>query len=229
MTIEIIFCWDVARRPLGSKCALIENHHDLNFHTSFCYLHLLPNCKYDLLENNVCYWTDYIYIYIHIQFSLLSCLTICYYIDCSMSGFPVHHPHQEIGQTHVNRVGDAIQPSHPLLSPSLHAFNLSQHQGLFQWVSYLHQVAKVLELQLQYQSFQWIFRIDFLLSFPNFLVYSEHHFFYSIIFRIWNNSAGIPSLPLALFITIFLRFTWLPTPGCLTLDEWSYHLGYLGH
>ena len=54
VTTEVIFCPDVARRPLGSKCLLIENHHDLNFHTSFCYLHLLPNCKYDLLENNVC-------------------------------------------------------------------------------------------------------------------------------------------------------------------------------
>ena len=59
-------------------------------------------------------------------------------------------------------VGDAIQPFHPLSSPSLPAFNLSQNQGLFQWVSSLHQVAKVLEYQLQQQSFQWIFRTDFL-------------------------------------------------------------------
>ena len=58
--------------------------------------------------------------------------------------------------------GDTIQPSHPLLSPSSLTFNLSQHQGLFQWVSSPHQVAKVLELQLQHQSFQWIFRTDFL-------------------------------------------------------------------
>ena len=62
----------------------------------------------------------------------------------------------------VHRVGDAIQPSHPLSSPSPPAFNLSQHQGLFQWVSSLHHVVKVLELQLQHQSFQWIFRTDFL-------------------------------------------------------------------
>ena len=65
-------------------------------------------------------------------------------------------------QTHVHRVGDAIQPSHPLSSPSPRAFNLSQIQGLFQWVSFLHQVAKVLELQLHHQSFQWISRIYFL-------------------------------------------------------------------
>ena len=68
----------------------------------------------------------------------------------------------EFAQTHVHRVGDAIQPSHPLLSPSPSTFNLSQHQGLFQWVSSLHQMARVLELQLQHQCFQWIFRVDFL-------------------------------------------------------------------
>ena len=73
-------------------------------------------------------------------------------------------PHQllELAQTHVHWVGDAIQPSHPLSSPSPPAFNLSQNQGLFQWVSSSHQVAKVLEFQLQHQSFQWIFRVDFL-------------------------------------------------------------------
>ena len=83
-------------------------------------------------------------------------------IDCSMPGFPVHHQLLELTQTHVHQVGDAIQPSHPLLSHSSLAFNLSQHQGLFQWVNSLHQVAKVLELQLRHQSFQWIFKADFL-------------------------------------------------------------------
>ena len=83
-------------------------------------------------------------------------------MDCSTLGFPVHHQHLELAQTHVRWVGDAIQPSHPLLSPSSPSFSLSQHQGLFQWVSSLHQVAQVLELQLQHQSFQWICRTDFL-------------------------------------------------------------------
>ena len=68
----------------------------------------------------------------------------------------------EFAQTHVHWVSDAIQPSHPLSSPSSPAFNFSQHQGLFKWVSSLHQVTKVLEFQLQHQSFQWIFRVDFL-------------------------------------------------------------------
>ena len=68
----------------------------------------------------------------------------------------------ELVQTHVHWVGDAIQPSHPLSSLSPPAFNLSQHQGLFQWVSSSHQLAKVLELQVQHQSFQWIFMTGFL-------------------------------------------------------------------
>ena len=87
----------------------------------------------------------------------LSPVWLCDCMDFSMPGFPVHHKLLELAQTHVCRVGDAIQPSHPLLSPSPLAFSLSQHQGLFQWVSFSHQVAKVLELQLQHQSFQWIF------------------------------------------------------------------------
>ena len=75
-----------------------------------------------------------------------------------MPGFPVHHQLPELSQTHVHWVGDAIQPSHPLLSPSPPAFNLSQHQGIFQRVGSLHQVAKVMEFQLQHQSCQWIIR-----------------------------------------------------------------------
>ena len=80
-------------------------------------------------------------------------------LDFSTPGFPVLHCLPEFAQSHVHWVGDAIQPSHPLSFPSLSTFNLSQHQGLFQWVGSSHQVAKVLEFQ--HQSFQWIFRIDF--------------------------------------------------------------------
>ena len=89
-------------------------------------------------------------------------MTVCQFMDCSTPGFPIHHQLPELTQTHVHRVGDAMQPSHTLSCPSLPAFNLSQLQGLFQWVSSSHQVAKVLELQLQNQPFQWIVRIDFL-------------------------------------------------------------------
>ena len=99
-----------------------------------------------------------------VQFSSVaqSCPTLCNSMDCSTSGLPVYHQLLEFTQTHVHWFGDAIQSSHPLSSPSPPAFNLSQHQGLFKWVSSFHQVAKVLEFQLQHQSFQWSFRTDFL-------------------------------------------------------------------
>ena len=87
-------------------------------------------------------------------------------MDYSMLGFPVLHHLPEFAQTHVYQVDDAIKPSHPLSPPSPPALNLSQHQGLVQWVRFLLHVAKVLELQLQHQSFQYSglisFRIDWL-------------------------------------------------------------------
>ena len=97
------------------------------------------------------------------QFSSVaqSCLTLCNPMNCSTPGLPVHHQLPEFTQTHVHWVGDAIQPSHPLSSPSPPALNLSQHQGL-KWVSSSHQVAKVLEFQLQHQSHQWTPRTDLL-------------------------------------------------------------------
>ena len=90
------------------------------------------------------------------------CPSLCDPTDWSTPGLPVHHQLPEFTQTHVHWVSDDIQPSHPLSSPSPTTFNLSQHQGLFRWVSSSHQVAKVLEFQPQHQSFQWIFRTDFL-------------------------------------------------------------------
>ena len=91
-----------------------------------------------------------------------SCPTLCDPMNCSIPGLPVHHQLPEFTQTHVHWVSDAIQPSHPLSSPSPPALNFSQHQGLFKWVSSLHQVAKVLEFQLQHQSLQWTPRTDLL-------------------------------------------------------------------
>ena len=80
------------------------------------------------------------------------CLTLCNPMDCSTPCLSVHHQLLEFTQTHVHWISDAIQPSHPLSPPSPPTFNLSQHQGLFKWVSPLHQVSKVLEFQLQHQS-----------------------------------------------------------------------------
>ena len=98
-----------------------------------------------------------------VQFSSVAqlCPTLCDPMNCSTPGLPVHHHRPESTQTHVHWV-HAIQQSHPLSSPSSPALNLSQHQDLFKWVSSSHQVAKVLEFQLQHQSFQWTLRTDFL-------------------------------------------------------------------
>ena len=119
-------------------------------------------------------WPSYKYTCIHyflgsvpiqvIQFSSVtqSCLTLCDPMNCSTPSLPVHHQLPESTQTHVHWVRDVIQPSHPLSSPSPPALNLSQHHGLFKWVSSPHQVAKELEFQLQHQSLQWTPRTDFL-------------------------------------------------------------------
>ena len=120
-----------------------------------------------LLEFSVWWWKELMIWYIFALFLIFSsvtqlCLAPCDPMDFSTPGFAVHHQLPELAQTHVHWVGDVIKSSHPLSFPSPPAFSPSQHQGLFQWVSSLHQVAKVLEFQLQNQSFQWIFRTDFL-------------------------------------------------------------------
>ena len=101
-----------------------------------------------------------------VQFSSVaqSCPTLCNPMNCSTPGLPVHHQLLEFTQIHVHRVGDAIQPSHPLSSPSLPVPNPSQHQSLFQWVNSSHEVAKVLELQLHISPSKGLisFRMDWL-------------------------------------------------------------------
>ena len=120
----------------------------------FFHLHNQMNLKLTPIKQNTEYSS---------QFSSVTqtCLTLHNPMDCSTPGFSVYHQLLEHAQTHVHWVSGAIQPSHPLSSPSPPAFHLSQHQGFFQWVSSSHQVAKVLELQLQHQPFHWIFRTDF--------------------------------------------------------------------
>ena len=99
-----------------------------------------------------------------VQFSSVaqSCPILCNPMNCSTPGLPVHHRLPEFTQTHVHPISDAIQPSHPLSSPSPPAPNPSQHQSLFQWVNSSHEVAKTLEFQPQHQSFQWTPRTDLL-------------------------------------------------------------------
>ena len=117
-----------------------------------------------LFKKKNCIGVKHAVIYRQGQFSSLaqSCATLCDPMNRRMPGLSVHHELPESTQTHVHWVGDAIQPSYPMSSPSPPALNLSQHQGLFQWVSSSHQVAKVLEFQLQHQSFQWTPRTDLL-------------------------------------------------------------------
>jgi len=142
----------------------------LLINTEKCFCRYLPSgicCLFYLCANNInsSFHTFLFILFLSIsQFSSVaqSCPTLCDLMDCSMPGFPVRHQLLEPAQTHVHQVGDTIQPTHPLSSLSPPAFNFSQHQGLFQWVSSSYQVAKVLELQLQHQSFQWIFRTDLL-------------------------------------------------------------------
>ena len=123
-------------------------------------------CSPSLLQlprQSACLWAFFLFLCCSVAKSPASLYDP---MDCSTPGFPVLHYLPEFSQTHVYWVGDAVQTSHPLLPSSL-TLNLSQHQGLFQWVGSLHQVAKVLELQ--HQSFQWILRVDFLY---NWLVWS---------------------------------------------------------
>ena len=116
----------------------------------------------------ICYISIYNYIPIDNCYIMCCCSvaklfpTLCDPMDCSMPGFSVFDYLPEFAQAHVHWVSNAIQPPHPLLLPSPFAFNPPQHQGLFQWISSLHQMGKVLELQLQQQSFQWLFRVYFL-------------------------------------------------------------------
>ena len=116
-----------------------------------------------------------------VQFSSVtqSCSTLCNSMNHGTPDLPVHHQLLESTQTHVHRVSDAIQPSHPLSSPSPPALNLSQHQGLFKWSISSHQVARVLELQLQHQLLVFI------------IWYIIDHFCFSDEFSLlslWNNT-----------------------------------------
>ena len=135
--------------------------------------------------------------YLAHQFSSVTQLwsTLCDPMESSMPGFPVHHQFPELTQAQFHQVGDAIQPSHPLSSPSPPVLNLSQHQGLFKWVSSSHQVAKVLEFQL-HQSFQWIFRtvtsrmgwLDLLAVQGTLKRLLQHHSLKASAFSLWSNS-----------------------------------------
>ena len=117
-----------------------------------------PQVAYPL----ICLWALRSSPYFQFSSVTQSCPTLCYPMNRSTPGLPVHHQLLEFTETHVHRVGDAIQPSHPLSPPFPTAPNPSRHQNLFQGINSSHEVAKVLEFQLQHQSFQRIPRADLL-------------------------------------------------------------------
>ena len=145
-----------------------------------------------------------------------SCLTLCDPMDCSTPGFPVPHHLSEFAQTHVRWVSDAIQLSHPLLSPSSPAFDLSQHRGLFQWVTSLHQVAKVLELQ--HQSFQRIFRVYFL---QDWLVWSPCSPRDSQVF-LQQHSSKASILWHSAFFRVQLSHQYMTTRKTVAMTIWTF-------
>ena len=138
--------------------------------------------------------------------------------DCSTPVFPVNHKLLELAQTHVHHVGDVIQPSHPLSSPSPPTFNLSLHEGLFQWVNSSQYVAKVLEFQLQHQPFQWIsglisIRVDWLdlLAFQgNLKSLLQHH------------SSKVSILQSSAFFIVQLSQPYMTTGKTITLSRWNF-------
>ena len=154
------------------------------------------------------------------QFSSVAqlCPTLCYPMDCSMPGFLVHHQLLELTQTHIHGGGNAIQPSHPLSSPSPPAFNLSQYQGIFQWVSSSNQVAKVLELQLQHQSFQWIFKTD-LLWFAWLDLLADQGTLKSLL---QHHSSKASILQYSAFFIVQLSHPYMTTGKTIALTRWTF-------
>ena len=139
-----------------------------------------------------------------------SCATLCNPMNHSTPGLPVHHQLSEFTQTHVPQVGDAIQPSHPLSSLSPPAPNPSQHQGLFQWVNSLHEVAKVLEFQLQRQSFQWTPRTHLLAVQGTLKSLLQCH----------SSKASI--LQRSAFFTVQLSHPYMTTGKTIALTNWTF-------
>ena len=138
-------------------------------------------------------------------------------MDCRTPGFPVLHCLTESVQIQVHWVSDAIQPSHPLSSPSPPALNLSQHQGLFKWVSSLHQVAKVLELSLQHQSFQWILNW-FPLGRTGLILHAVQGTLKSLL-QPHNLKATI--LQLSAFFMVQLSHPYMTTVETIALTRWT--------
>ena len=148
----------------------------------------------------------------------LSCIWLCDPMNCSTPGLPVHHQLPEFTQTHVHQVSDAIQPSRPLSSPSPLAPNPSQYQGLFQWVSSLHEVAKVLVFQPQQQSFQWTPRlVSFRMDWLDLLAVQG-----TLKSLLQHHSLKASILRCSAFFTVQLSHPYRTTGKILALTRWTF-------
>ena len=156
---------NILERPNQMKGNIWSSYFEIGKQTKF----MLNRKRRKLtLMKKICLYNNSLYYFYNLSVSIIfssvaqSCPTICDPMGYSMPGFPVHHQLPKLAQTHVHWFGDAIQLFHPLSSPSPPAFNLSQHQNLSKCVTSSYQVAKVLEFQLQHQTFQWTLRTAFL-------------------------------------------------------------------
>ena len=146
------------------------------------------------------------------------CPTLCDPVDCSMSGFSVLHQLPELTQTHVHRVGDAIQPSCPLSSPSPPAPNPSQHQGLFKWVSSSHQVAKILDYQLQISlSNEYLGLISFRIDWFDLL--ADQGTLKSLL---QHHSSKTSILQCSAFFMVQLSHPYMTTGKTIALTRWTF-------
>ena len=159
--------WTIAHQaPLSKEVSRQEHWNGLPYPSSgdlpdpgIGPMSLVPPSLAGRLFTTSATWEDFLFL-VAVFLVIQSCLTLWDTMDCSRPGLPVPHHLPEFAQVHVHCMGDAIQPSRPLTPSSPSVLNLSQHQGLFQWVRSLHHMTKILELRLQHQPFQWVFRVD---------------------------------------------------------------------
>ena len=147
-----------------------------------------------------------------------SCLTLCNPMECSTPGLPVHYQLSELTQTHVHWVSDAIQSAHPLLSPSPPTFNLSQHQGLFKWVSSSHQVAKYWSFSFNISpSNEYSGLISFRMDWLDLLAVQG-----TLKSLLQHHSSKTSILQFSAFFMVQLSHPYMTTGKTIALTRWSF-------
>ena len=155
-----------------------------------------------------------------VEFSSVTqlCPTLCNILDCSMPGFPVHHQLPELAQTHVHWVSDAIQQFQSLSSPSPSALNLSQHQGLFQWVSSSHQVAKYLNFSFSISpSSEYSGLISFMIDWFDLLAVQR---ILKSLLQYHSSKASV--LRCSAFFMVRVLYPYMTTGKTIALTMWTF-------